>query len=61
MMSLESPLAEENPSLLVRDDKRMKICGKALGVSWGMESLGKSLGQKPLGPVAPWGLALGLP
>ena len=25
---------EINPSLLVRDDKRMKMCGKALGVSW---------------------------
>ena len=27
-------LAERNPSLLVRDDKRMKMRGKALGVSW---------------------------
>ena len=40
---------EGNPSLLVWDDKRMKMCGKALGVSWWMQSLGKSRGQNPLG------------
>ena len=40
---------ERNPSLLVRDDARMKMCGKALGVSWWMQSLGKSRGRNPLG------------
>ena len=29
--SLGSPLVERNPSLLVRDEERMKMCGKALG------------------------------
>ena len=29
-----------NPSLLVREDNRMKMCGKALVKSWWMESLG---------------------
>ena len=57
MVSLGTPLAERNPSLLVRDDKRMKMCGKTLGASWWMESLG----QEPLGPTAPRVLALGLP
>ena len=33
--------------ILARDAKIMKMCGKALGVSWWMESLGKSLGQNP--------------
>ena len=35
--SLGSPLAERNPSLLVREAKRIKLNGKALGVSWWME------------------------
>ena len=47
-------IGKRNPSLLVRDDKRMKMCRKALGVSWWMESLGKSLGQKPLGLWPLW-------
>ena len=40
---LGSPLTERNASflLLVRIDKRMKMCGKALGVSWWIESPGK--------------------
>ena len=42
-------IEKRNPSLLVRDDKRMKMCGKALGVSWWMQSLGKSRGRNPLG------------
>ena len=29
-----------SPFLLFRDDQRIKRCGKALGVSWWMESLG---------------------
>ena len=28
-------------SLLVQDDKKSKMCGKALGVGWWMESLGE--------------------
>ena len=40
---------DRNPSLLVRDDARMKMCGKALGVSWWMQSLRKSRGRNPLG------------
>ena len=40
---------------------RMKMCGRALGLSWWMESFGKSLGQKPLGPAGPQILAFGLP
>ena len=31
MEPLGTPLAEKNPSLLVRYDKRMKMCGKSLG------------------------------
>ena len=27
-------IGKRNLSLLVRDDERMKMCGKALGVSW---------------------------
>ena len=50
-------IGKRNPSLLDRYDERMKMCGKALGVSWSMESLG----QKPSGPAAPRVLALGLP
>ena len=37
------------------------MCGKTLCVSWRMEYLEKSLGQKPSGPAAPLLLALGLP
>ena len=39
------------------------MCGKAEGVSWWMESLGKSQGQNPRGlrPQAPRVLAVGLP
>ena len=48
-------IERRNPCLLVRDDKRMKMCGKALGVSWWMQSLGKSLGQKPFGDLRPAG------
>ena len=51
MEPLGTPVAEKNHSLLVRDDERMKMCGKAFGVSWWMESLGRSRGQKPLGPA----------
>ena len=40
---------EKNPSLLVRDDARLKMCGKALGVSWWMQSLGESRDQNPWG------------
>ena len=40
--------------------KKIKMCGKALGVSWSMESLGKSLYQTPLGPAAHQVLALQL-
>ena len=54
-------IGKRNSSLLVRDDKRMNMCEKALGVSWWMESLGKSPGQKPWGPAAPWVLDFGLP
>ena len=47
---------ERNPSLLVRDDQRMTLYGKALGVGWWMESLGEVPRLKPLGPAG-----LGLP
>ena len=57
--SLGSPSAERNPSLLVREEKIMILCGKAWGVTWWMESLGKSLDQKPLGPAGPLGFGLG--
>ena len=59
--SLGSPLAERNPSLLVQEDKKMKLCGKALSVSWWIESLGKSQRHKPCtcGPSA-LGLSKGL-
>ena len=59
MESLWTPLAERNPSLLVRDDERMKMCRKALEVSWSIESLGKSRGKKTLWACCPLGLCLG--
>ena len=52
------PGNERNPSLLVWDDQRMTLYGKALGVGWWMESLGKVLQPKASGPAAlgfwPW-------
>ena len=62
MESLGSPLAERDPNhnlnILVRDDERMTLCRKALGVSWWMDSLGRSRGKKSLGPLPPMVLPL---
>ena len=42
--SLGCPSAEGNTSLLVRYDQRMTSYGKALGLSWWLDSLGRSRG-----------------
>ena len=44
---------EGNPSLLVRDDQRMTLYEKALGVGWLMESFREVPRAKSLGPAAP--------
>ena len=57
-------IGKRNPCLLVQDDIRMKMCGKALprlgciivnGVPREVPH------PKPFGPATPWMLALGLP
>ena len=52
---------ERNASLLVRDYQRMTLYGNALGVGWGMVSLGEVRRPNPLGAAAPRDLALVLP
>ena len=63
MEPLETPLAEINPSLLVQNDKRMKMCEKAMGVSYchvGWSPLGGPAAKNPRGlrPLRFWPLDL---
>ena len=55
VVSLGTPVEERNPSLIVRDYKRIKMRGKTLGVSWWMEFLKKSLGPKNTRGLRPLG------
>ena len=57
-------IGKRNPCLLVRDDKRMKMCGKALPRLGCIRVNGvprEVPHPKPFGPAAPQILALELP